>query len=149
MKAPVRERAGYRLATHFFQSLFDLGFLSEEGAEAFPRVVIGLVSLLVTFGLLVARLYLGRYAGLAPDEYARALIADETMILAFPMFIVAFATVLVSGSLFPTETDYRVLVPLPITRGTIFAAKLLSLVAFLGLFVAACGVSLGPLFMLV
>jgi len=149
MRSRLRERPSCRLATHFFQSLFDFGFLSEEAAEAFTRVVIGVTSLLVTFGLLVARLYLGRYRGLSPDAYARALVADETMILAFPMFAVAFATVLVSASLFPTETDYRVLVPLPITRRTIFGAKLLSIAAFLGLFVAALGVSLGPLFMLV
>jgi hypothetical protein len=149
MTSQLRERPSYRLAAHFFQSLFDFGFLSEDAAEAFTRVVIGVASLLVTFGILVARLYLGRYRGLSADGYAHALLADETMIVAFPMFASAFATVLVSASLFPTETDYRVLVPLPITRRAIFGAKLAGVAAFLGLFVAAFGVSLGPLFMLV
>jgi hypothetical protein len=40
------------------------------------------------------------------------------------MFIAALAAVIVSPMLFPDETDYRVLTPLPLTRAQLFGARL-------------------------
>ncbi len=65
------------------------------------------------------------------------------------MWIVAFVTVLVSQSLFPDETDFRVLIPLPISRGLVFGAKLLALALFAGLFTLTSHVAITPLAMLI
>ncbi|MPZ21574.1 MAG: hypothetical protein GEV06_27335 [Luteitalea sp.] len=56
---------------------------------------------------------------------------------------------LISRSVFPSETDYRVLMALPISRRAIFGAKVAALALFLGLFIAAANLSIGPLFVLV
>ena len=62
------------------------------------------------------------------------------------MWIVAFVAVLVGPSLFPDETDFRVLGAMPVTRPVVFGAKLAALVLFIGLFVAASEAALLPMF---
>ncbi len=74
-----------------------------------------------------------------------ALLADTTLAIALPMWIVAFVTVLVSHSLFPDDTDFRVLMPLPLKRAAVFGAKLLALALFAGLFIVTCHVAITPL----
>jgi len=137
------------LTRHFFDALFDLGFLSREGADAFIRVVIGIVSVIFGFGMLLTRLYMIKYAALtgAPDPgpYLRALAADTTLAFALPMWIAAFVTVLISHSLVPDDTDFRVLMPLPITQAFIFRTKLLALTIFCGIFIGASLVAVTPL----
>ena len=127
------------LTRHFFDALFDLGFLTREGADAFIRVVIGVVAILITLGLWLTRMYTIAYAppgGVAdPTPYVSALSANTMTAIGLPMWIAAFVTVLVSHSLVPDETDYRVLMALPITQGFIFRAKLLALAIFCGLFI--------------
>jgi hypothetical protein len=61
------------------------------------------------------------------------------------MWVAAFVTVLVSHSLVPDETDFRVLTPLPVTRAFVFGTKLLALAIFCGLFIAASLVAVTPL----
>ena len=61
------------------------------------------------------------------------------------MWIVAAAVGLVGHSLFPDQTDFRVLMAEPLSRLTIFASKLASLLLFVFLFVAGTHVALLPL----
>jgi hypothetical protein len=148
-----RDRPATHLTRHFFDSLFDLGFLSREGADAFIRVLLGIIAVIFSFGLLLTRMYMGKYAGLksAADAapYLQALAADTTLAFGLPMWIAAFITVLISHSLVPDETDFRVLMPLPVTRAFVFATKLLALAIFCGIFIGASLVAVTPLVALV
>jgi hypothetical protein len=141
------------LTRHFFNALFDFGVFTQAGADAFVRVIIGLISLLLALGFLLVYMYAKKYAALfaasTGEPYAQALLADTTLAIALPMWIVALVTVLVSHSLFPDETDFRVLIPLPIGRGLVFGAKLLALALFAGVFTLASHVAITPLVMLI
>jgi hypothetical protein len=146
---PIRERPICLLTRHFFFALFDFGVFTQEGADAFARVIIGLSALMISLGLLLTRMYAKKYAVLsaaaAGAPYAHALLADMTLAIALPMWIVALVTVLVSHSLFPDEIDFRVLTPLPIGRSLVFRAKLLALGLFAGLFTLSGHLALTPL----
>src|SRR5580765_6353611 len=116
-----------------------MGFLTREGADAFIRIVIGLLAVIITLGLWLTRMYTIVYAppgGVAdPTPYVSALSANTMTAIGLPMWIAAFVTVLISHSLVPDETDYRVLMALPITQGFIFRAKLLAVAIFCALFI--------------
>jgi hypothetical protein len=148
-----RDRPAAHLTRHFFDALFDLGFLSREGADAFIRVLLGVIAVIFSFGLLLTRMYMGKYAGLkgAADAapYLQALAADTTLAFGLPMWIAAFITVLISHSLVPDETDFRVLMPLPVTRAFVFGTKLLALAIFCGIFIGASLVAVTPLVALI
>jgi hypothetical protein len=152
MIARLREHQAALLSRHFFHALFDFGVLSQEGADSFVRFVIGIIAAVIAFGLLLLRLYSMKYgsfvAAMSAEPYARAVLADTTLVIALPMWIVAFVTVLVSQSLFPDETDFRVLMPLPIDRSVVFGAKLLALALFAGVFTLTAHVALTPLALL-
>jgi hypothetical protein len=147
-----RDRPSYCLTRHFLSGLFDLGVLSEAGADSFKRMIIGICAAFLSFGLLLARLFMVKYAGLAsldtPEPYRQAILADHAFLIAIPMWIVAFVAVLVGHSLFPDEIDFRVLMALPVTRRVIFGTKLLALALFTGLFILAAHAALAPLFAL-
>src|SRR3954471_9263025 len=146
--AAGRDRPFAQLTRHFFNALFDLGFLSREGADAFIRVLLGIVAVIFAFGLLLTRMYMIKYSALGgpdPAPYLRALAADTTLAFGLPMWIAAFVTVLISHSLVPDERDFRVLTPLPITRAFVFGAKLLALAIFCGLFIGASEIAVTPL----
>ncbi len=151
MMARLRDRPAGLLTSHFFHALFDFGVFTQEGADAFVRVVIGLMSLLISLGLLIVYMYGKKYAALSAaataEPYAQALVADMTLAIALPMWIVALLTVLVSHSLFPDETDFRVLMPLPVARRVVFGAKLAALALFAGVFTLTSHVSVTPLVM--
>jgi len=144
-----RERPAGLLTRHFFRALFDFGVFTQEGADAFVRVVIGLVALLISAGLLIVYVYAHKYVGLSlepsGEPYVQAFHADVAMALGLPMWIVALVTVLISHSLFPDETDWRVLLPLPVGRGLIFATKLSALALFTGLFTLTATIAVLPL----
>ena len=61
------------------------------------------------------------------------------------MWIVAGAMALVGQSLFPDETDFRILMAEPLSRSVVFAAKLAALLLFGGLFVVGSHLGLLPL----
>ena len=147
-----RDRPIARLTRHFFAGLFDLGFLSEAGTLSFTRLVIGACAVFLSFGLLLARGYLTKYASLAeqhtPDLYRQAILADHALLIAIPMWIVAFTTVLIGHAVFPDELDFRVLLGLPISRRLVFGAKVLALALFVGLFFVSGQVALGPMVLL-
>jgi hypothetical protein len=144
-----RDRPAAHLTRHFFDALFDLGFLSREGADAFIRLLLGIIAVIFSFGLLLTRIYMGKYAALKgaadPLPYLSALAADTTLAFGLPMWIAAFITVLISHSLVPDETDFRVLMPLPVTRAFIYGTKLLALAIFCGMFIGASLIAVTPL----
>src|SRR5262245_40655251 len=136
------------LTRHFWRALFDFGVFTQEGADAFVRVVIGLVSLILSLGLLLVYMYGHKYVALsrAPigEPYVRAFHADLAMAIALPMWIIALVTIVISHSLFPDETDFRVLLPLPIGRPLVFGTKLLALALFTGLFTVTSLLAVTP-----
>jgi hypothetical protein len=148
----LRDRPSWRLTRHFFTGMFDLGFLSETGAESFKRMVVGVCAVFFSFGLLVARVLGATYASLAvrdtPERYGQALLAGHAFLIAVPMWIVAFVSILVGHALFPDETDFRVLMALPLSQRAIFGAKLLALTLFTGLFILGAHAAMAPLFLL-
>jgi hypothetical protein len=144
----VRDRPVVVLIRHFFTSLFDFGILSDEGTESLKRVLLGALALAIAGGLLLTRVYLAKYGMLAeatPEAYTRELIADHAFLMALPMWIVAGAMALVGQSLFPDETDFRILMAEPLSRSVVFAAKLAALLLFASLFVAGTHLGLLPL----
>ncbi|MEP7305094.1 MAG: hypothetical protein ABJA98_06215 [Acidobacteriota bacterium] len=147
-----REQPWYHLTRHFFNGLFDLGFLSEAGADSFTRMIVGCGAVFLAFGLLLVRLFMVKYAVLSsfdtPEPYRQALLADHAFLLAVPMWIVACVTALAGHSLFPDLIDFRVLMALPVSRRLVFATKLLALTLFTGLFMLAAHAALLPLLLL-
>jgi hypothetical protein len=139
------------LTRHFFTSMFGCGFLSVDGAESFKRLLLGCAAVALGIGLLLVRVFMGKYAGLSAgpaDGYQLALAADHAFLIAVPMWIVAAAVVLTGDSLFPDQTDYRILMAEPLRRQVIFGAKLASLLLFIGLFVVGAHAALLPLVLL-
>ncbi len=145
-------RVEWRLTEHFFCAMFDFGFLSDLASDSFKRVLIGSVGGFVAFGLLLTRMYMGKYTVLrntgSAEQYRNALLGDDMMIIGLPMLLVAFVTLLVSHALFPDERDFRILGPLPVSRLVVFRAKLGAVALFTGLFIVAAHVSLFPLVLL-
>jgi hypothetical protein len=144
----VRDRPETVLTRHFFTSLFDFGFLSDDGADSLKRALLGSLAVAMALGLLLTRVFMEKYgdvSGASADEYARAVVADHAFLIAVPMWFVASAVVLVGHSLFPDETDFRILMAEPLSRLTVFASKLTALLIFVGMFVAGTHLALLPL----
>jgi hypothetical protein len=137
------------LTRHFFTSMFDFGFLSDEGAESFKRVLMGSAAVAMGLGMLLVRVFMAKYGSLSGAEaYQHELMADHAFLMALPMWIVAAAVVLAGHALFPNETDYRTLMAEPLARHVIFGAKLTALLMFVALFVGGTHIALLPLFLL-
>jgi hypothetical protein len=144
----VDDRPGVVLTRHFFTSLFDFTFLSDDGADSAKRALLGTLAVAIAFGLLLTRIFAAKYGALAAgplEEYERAVVADHAFLIAIPMWFVAGACGLVGHALFPDETDFRVLMAEPLTRFTVFRAKLAALLLFTALFVAGTHLALLPL----
>jgi hypothetical protein len=145
---PITDRPVAVLTRHFFAALFDFGFLSDAGVESLKRTLLGCLAGAIAIGLLLTRVFMAKYAALStasPEIYERAVMADHAFLMAVPMWIVAGAVALVGHSLFPDQTDFRVLMAEPLSRLTIFASKLAALLLFVSLFIAAAHVALLPL----
>lgn len=149
----MREHPLFHLTRHFFRSLFTLGVLSEAGTGSFTRMLPAAGGVLAAMGLVFARVYLGKYGALNtvedPEPYRLAALGDQAFLLALPMWMAAFVTILVGHALFPDETDYRVLMPQPVTRRVVFLAKLFALALFCGLVVVCSHAALFPVFLLI
>jgi hypothetical protein len=144
----VSDHPAIVLTRHFFTALFDFGFLSDAGVDSLKRALLGCLAGAIAIGLLLTRVFMVKYSALstAPaDIYEHAVIADHAFLMAVPMWIVAAAVGLVGHSLFPDQTDFRVLMAEPLSRLTIFASKLAALLLFVSLFIAATHVALLPL----
>jgi len=144
----VRDHPGIVLTRHFFTSLLDFGFLSDDGAESLKRALLGSLAVAVALGLLLTRVYMKKYGMLSAgpiDAYAHELTADHAFLMAVPMWFVAGAVALVGHSLFPDQTDFRILMAEPLSRLTIFTSKLVALLIFVGLVAAGTHLALLPL----
>src|SRR4029453_8361224 len=129
MRLELDDRPWYQLTSHFFRQLFDFGMLSDAGADAVRRLLIGIAAVMMSLGLLLTRMYLQKYTALSErfhdwgtgyklnlEPYQLAVLGDGTLVLAFPMLIVGFVAVLISDSLFPSQIDCRVLLPLGVSK---------------------------------
>ena len=144
----MRDTPEVVLTRHFFASLFDFGFLSDDGAEALKRAMLGSLAVALALGGLLVRVFMAKYSELSAgpyDAYQQAVLADHAFLMAVPMWFVAAAMGLVGESLFPNQLDFRILMAEPLSRPTIFGAKLAALLLFGGLFVAGTHVALAPL----
>src|SRR5262245_34942265 len=151
--SPIRDRVSYRLTKHFFSSLFDFGVLSETGADSFKRMLMGICAAVLAFGLLLLRMYVAKYEALlggpTSTPYFVAQLGDHAVLIALPMWLVALVTVLVSHGVFPDETDFRILMAMPVSRRLIFGSKLAALVLFTAIFAVCAHLALAPLVLLV
>ena len=149
----LRDSPSSRLTRHFFNGLFDFGIWTEEGTDSFKRMLMGVIAALLACGLLLVRVYVAKYVILlsaaTPEPYRLAQLADHAMLIALPMWLVALVTVMVSHALFPDETDFRILMAMPIQPRAIFGSKLLALALFAGIFVVASHLALVPMTLLV
>lgn len=147
-----RDRPSVHLIRRFLAGFLDPGELSESGPAGVARTIAGIAAVLLALGVILARAFLKRYRMAndpdigGPAVYHAIALADHFFLIAVPMVIVAFVTVLAGAALFPDETDFRVLMPLPVSRRLIFGAKLAALAAFVGIFVATAEAALVPLF---
>lgn len=152
MRARLARHTEWRhLTEHFFRALFDFGILTPTGADSFKHMLIGAIGGFVAGGFLMTRVYAGKYAALragTAERFHRAALGDDLVFVGLAMLIVAFVTLMISGSLFPDERDVRILGPLPISKGVVFSAKLSALGLFTTLFIALTHIALMPLVVL-
>ena len=147
MRAAFTETPVFDLTRHFFREFFYLRFLTDTGADSVKRAIIGSVSGLLALSILFPQFVVGRYVRMRTvEEYRQALLSDQLFTICVAMFIVGFVAALVCQSLFPDETDYRVLTPLPVTRRLVFATKLLAMVLFASIFVLSTNLIFGLAF---
>ncbi len=137
------------LVRHFWSALFDFGVLTQAGADAFTRVLLGATGIFYAVALLLLRIYVRRYAVLSAlptaEGYRRAVFADDLLLLAAPMVLCALLALILSHALFPDERDLRILGPLPLPRSTLFLSKAAAFALFIGLVAVAAHLTLLPL----
>src|SRR5688572_16324494 len=138
------------LTRHFFREFFYLGLLTDSGADSFIRLVISMLAGVLSLGILLPLLFFQKYLALAtlndPKHYQRAILGDQLFMLCVAMFIVASVGTAICQSMFPSEIDFRILTPLPVTRRAVFGAKLLALAIFTAVFVLVTNIATGPVF---
>ena len=132
------------LTRHFVHHFLDVGFMTSDGSDGVRRALLGVMSAVITIGLFLPRVMLGKYAGIRgiPDVYAAMVIGDTLMTFAFAMLVAAFAAAFAGDSMFPDETDFRVLTPLPVSRAFVFTAKLRAVALYLGLAIVVVSLAL-------
>jgi hypothetical protein len=141
---PVDSAQARALTRHFVRHFLDVGFMTTEASDGVRRALLGMMSAVVTIGLFLPRLMGQKYAGIRdlPDLYQMMVVGDTLMTFAFAMLVVAFAAAFAGDSMFPDETDFRILTPLPVTRGFVFAAKLRAVAWYLGLAIIVSSLAL-------
>lgn len=124
-------RAFRALTRHFVFAIVEPPILSDIGIDALRRTLISLLSFFLCLGFFLPRVFIAKYRMLSqmptPEPYQLALPGDTLFMIALPMYVIGLAAVIVSPMLFPDETDYRVLTPLPLRRVELFGAKLAAL----------------------
>lgn len=132
----------FELVRHFFYRLFDTDLVTEPGR--LQNLIVGTLSALAAITCYMPISMFRKYVDLTmlpdPKFYHLHAISDRLLFTFFPMLIAGFVGALLWQSLFPTTEDHRVLMPLPISRGQLFGAKLSALTLFIGLFVIAVNV---------
>jgi len=125
------------LVRHFIGATVSPDSLSETGADYFKRVLFGVAAMLLVLGTFITRIFFDRYTTLngtiGRETFNRAVQSDSLFMIAVPMLVIGLAAVIAGPLLFPDETDYRVLTPLPISRAFLFSAKLISVVVIVSI----------------
>lgn len=136
--------AYFELTRHFFLRLFDTDMVTTPGQ--LQAVIIGILAAICSATMYLPISMFRKYVDLTYGgfyvAYHQHAMADRLMFVLIPMVLTGFLGALLWNSLFPSDKDYLVLMPLPISRLQMFAAKLTSVTLFVCLFVAA--VSLFP-----
>ena len=129
------------LTRYFVSAMLAPPILSDLGADYLRRTIASLVAMVLIAGVFLTQAFFRKYADLGgltyPDAYLRAIQSDTLFMIAVPMLIVGLAAVLLCPLLFPDETDYQVLTPLPLTRAVVFGAKLAAVAIAGGIVVLA------------
>ena len=137
----MTSRAFRALTRHFVVAIVEPPILNDLGVDGLRKVLLSIVAGFLMLGFFVSRLFHRRYVDFealpTPAAYLRALPGDTLFVLALPMLIIGLMAVVLSPMLFPDETDYSVLTPLPLTRAQLFGAKLAALAIVAGVGVAA------------
>src|SRR5882724_3136880 len=122
------------LIRHFFGRFFDNELVSPQGeVHATISKVIGMLAAsgLICFWLMPKYMEL---VFVPPKVAEAASLSDKMFFITFSMVVMGFVTVLEWDALFPDRRDFTILIPLPISLPSIFAAKVVSLVAFVVVF---------------
>ena len=136
----------FELVRHFFHRMFESELITTP--DQLRTWVVGVLAAILSFTLYIPLSQFRKYveltmAGNAAQYHAHAM-SDRLLFIIFPMLLVSFVAALEWQSLFPTERDYRNLMPLPVSRMQMFLAKLTAMTLFVLLFVGA--VNLFPAF---
>jgi hypothetical protein len=97
----VRDRPGVVLTRHFFRSLFDFGFLSDDGAESLKRALLGSLAVAIAIGLLLTRVFMAKYGALSAGPaaiYERAVRCGSSPARSAWWAARSFRTARISGS---------------------------------------------------
>jgi len=138
----------FELVRHFFGRMFESELVTAP--DQLRTWIVGILAAIMSLMLYIPISQFRKYvdlttAGLVGLYHAHAM-TDRLLFIILPMLLVAFVAAIEWHSLFPTERDYRNLMPLPISRVQMFLAKLCALMLFVQLF--ACAVILLPSFLL-
>src|SRR5688572_31040081 len=132
------------LTRHFVEAALAPEALTEAGADYLRRTLFGVLAVLLVVGIFVTRAFFDKYTQLGnvvgSRAYLSAVQADTLFMIALPMLLVGLAAVVAGPLLFPDETDYRVLTPLPISRAQLFLAKLAAVAAIVAMSIVAVNV---------
>jgi hypothetical protein len=132
------------LTRHFVEATLAPEVLTEAGADYLRRTLFGVVAVLLVAGMFVTRAFFDRYTQLGSvvgtQAYLSAVQADTLFMIALPMLLVGLAAVIAGPLLFPDETDYRVLTPLPISRAQLFLAKLAAVAGIVAVAIVAVNI---------
>jgi hypothetical protein len=130
------ESAQFRqLVRHFFNRFFDNDLVALE--SDIRSTVVNILAILAAPGMLLPFLFMSKYVRLQDEPmYVRDLasLGEKEFFICFSMTVMGLVTVIELEMLFPDSRDYAILTPLPIRLGTMFAAKIAALLAFLAVF---------------
>lgn len=129
------------LTRYFLDGFVRPSFLGEHGEDALRRLLVTLAAATAMLGLFLPLPLFKKYLGLSMmssgTPYREALLSDQILLLGVPMIIIGLAISVVAPSLYVDETDFLVLTPLPVSRASVFTAKLSAVAIFVALFVLA------------
>jgi len=132
------------LARVFFGRLFENDVFSSSVAAS--SSVLWLLAFLAVPGVMFSGSQLFAYAHLRHQPFEvidRTLLQRETFHIDFVMGVAGLVTMMIWSSLTPDRRDAHVLGPLPITARQQALGRLLALLTFFGLFIAAMAVPTG------
>lgn len=129
------------LTRHFIGATLAPDLLTELGSDYLRRVIFGVLAILLVLGSFLPRVFFHKYTVLGTvvgrSAYLQALQADSLFMIAVPMMLVGLVAVIAAPLMFPDETDYLVLTPLPISRALLFGAKLAAVLVVIGAAIVA------------